>query len=570
MMIGKTIGNYRLLSLIGKGGMGSVWLAEDIKLKRKVAVKLISEEIAANSEAVKRFKVEAIAQAKLNHPNIIQVFSFEDKGKLKYIAMEYIDGVSLKEIIKRKGKLPLDVAVEIFLKIVSAIEFAHKNGVIHRDIKPSNILLKGGIEPKIGDFGIAKVKGIEGITRAGSVLGTPFYSSPEQVSGKRVDERTDIYSLGILFYEMLTGKPPFVGERNSFVEIAEKQLKEKPLPPSQIVKTIPQDVDRLILKCLEKIKDKRYQKVEDLKKDLLKIQKKIKNGGRKFNISFKGKVLKLPAVRVDAEKVKIFFKRLSFLSYKGIVRKKFNDEKKGLILTLIILIFIIFILITILLNGSNRKSIYVPSKSYQNAGKKAEPLPEIIVKKSIVSSRNYLPEQYRQISKKQESLLNKYFEKKEYKKLLSFCEALIKKGYRSYWLYLSRARAYFYLKKYEKAFNYYFKTFKLFGKIEFLASFNGYDGRLVITKNILTFYPEKKKKDLKSAFNVFKKSKGKGVFKIKIKNVKIKVKKPYLLSKHQLIFYFKDKKYKVNLKAGKREHSVLVKKFIEKIKGGEE
>ncbi len=573
-MVGKDIGNYRIISLIGKGGMGSVWLAEDKKLKRKVALKLISEEFSSSPQVVKRFKVEAIAQARLNHPNIIQIYSFEDKGKHKYIVIEYIDGISLSDAIKRDGKFPLKKAIAIFEEILSAMEYAHKNGIIHRDIKPANIILKKDGHPKIGDFGIAKVKGIEGLTKAGSAIGTPIYSSPEQITGKKIDKRTDIYSLGILFYEMLTGRPPFSKKGKSFVEIAKMQLNVKPLPPSKLVKSIPEQIDHIIMKCLEKSPDKRYQNVEDIKKDLLKIKKRLEGPKRELNINFDGlfsrfKNLKIPTfnklgIFLKGIKIKKPFKILGKISVANI-----DDRKKKLVFIAIGLFFFIIILIAILIGGTIGRGDVVVGSS-PNYTKKASPLPEIIVNKkyTIGQIQEKVVNGIKSLSKKQYAKIKELFKEKKYRKLASYTESLIKKGYRTYNLYLARARAYLYMKEYEKAGKLYLNLFRIYRKVDFIGSYGDYDGILKLSRKTISFLPEKKKKRLKINLKVIKKKKEKKGFKLPINSVKIKIKKPYLLAKYRLELKSKKEKYKVILKANKKDQLKVFVKIFEAIKGG--
>jgi serine/threonine protein kinase len=194
-MIGDIIGNYRVLKKLGEGGMGTVYLARDLSLEREVALKIISPELARNPSLMARFRVEAIAQAKLNHTNITVIHSFDQQKDIYYIVMEFVDGKTLKQVVREKGKIPLKEAADIFSQILQAVAYAHSRGIVHRDIKPSNIFLTKEHIVKIGDFGIAKVEGIDGLTRIGSTLGSPHYSSPEQVMGKKTDARTDVYSL---------------------------------------------------------------------------------------------------------------------------------------------------------------------------------------------------------------------------------------------------------------------------------------------------------------------------------------------------------------------------------------
>lgn len=269
-MIGTIIGNYKIIRKIGEGGMGAVYLARDLTLEREVALKVIAPALAKKARLMARFKIEAIAQARLNHPNVVTIYSFEQVGDFYFIVMEYIRGKSLKEIIKKR-ELSFERALDIYKQVLKAVEFAHSKGIIHRDIKPGNILVTEDGIAKIGDFGIAKIEGIEGLTRAGASMGTPLYSSPEQILGKRVDYRADIYSLGVLLFEMMTGRPPFTSDTGSDYEIQRAHVESKPPKPSSLNPWLPSRIDRIVLKCMEKDPEKRYSSVRELRKEVEKI-----------------------------------------------------------------------------------------------------------------------------------------------------------------------------------------------------------------------------------------------------------------------------------------------------------
>jgi serine/threonine-protein kinase len=268
-MIGNVIGNYRILKKLGEGGMGTVYLARDMSLEREVALKIISPELARNPRLMARFRVEAIAQAKLNHHNITSIHSFDQEKNNYYIVMEHVNGKTLKAIIKEKGQIPLAEALNIFSQILTGIAYAHSQGVIHRDIKPSNIFLDEHHTVKIGDFGIAKVKGIEGLTKMGASMGSPLYSSPEQLMGKKINAGTDVYSLGITLYEMLTGKLPFKPSDDSDYKIIKEAIEAEPLKPSKLDSSIPAAVDEMILKSLAKSPADRFGSVEEFKQAVI-------------------------------------------------------------------------------------------------------------------------------------------------------------------------------------------------------------------------------------------------------------------------------------------------------------
>lgn len=201
---------YRIIRKIGEGGMGTVYLAEDIHMQQEVAIKLLHPALTNDPEIVERFKTEAKAQYKLTHPYIVKLTRLVQFGEDYFIVMEYVEGMTLKEMLKKTGLLPEDRALPIFHKILRGLEYAHSQGIIHRDIKPGNIIIDKNGNPKITDFGIAKILGDKGMTQTGTKLGTVYYMSPEQIKNpKGVDQRTDIYSIGVTLYEMLTGRLPY-------------------------------------------------------------------------------------------------------------------------------------------------------------------------------------------------------------------------------------------------------------------------------------------------------------------------------------------------------------------------
>ncbi|MFC2159866.1 protein kinase [Actinomycetota bacterium] len=259
------LNRYRILEKIASGGMADIYLGEDLKLKRKVAVKILSRNYAGDRNFVARFKSEAQVLAKLKHPNIVDIYDWGKFDDSYFIIMEYIDGVSLKELIDLKGALDPEVSTHLIIQICEALSFAHNNNLIHRDVKPQNILITSEKKVKVTDFGIAKSLNTD-ITKTLNIVGTAQYISPEQARGNVLDNRTDIYSLGVVFYEMLTGDTPFRGDTS--VDISLKHVSEKPTKPSSLIEDIPLKLEKIVMTCLEKDPNRRYEDIESLKKDL--------------------------------------------------------------------------------------------------------------------------------------------------------------------------------------------------------------------------------------------------------------------------------------------------------------
>ena len=261
------LGNrYLLLEKIGGGGMAVVFKAKCTLLNRFVAIKVLRSEFTNDEEFVKRFKIEAQAVASLSHPNVVSIYDVGHEDDIHYIVMEYVDGLTLKEYITKNGALDWKDAVKITAQICSAIEHAHKNNIVHRDIKPHNILLtKEGIA-KVTDFGIARAVTSSTITMVGSTIGSVHYFSPEQARGGFIDEKSDLYSLGIALYEMVTGRVPFDGD--SPVSVALKHIQEKPLEPVKIVPSLPYGVNEIIMKAIQKDQNIRYQSASAMINDL--------------------------------------------------------------------------------------------------------------------------------------------------------------------------------------------------------------------------------------------------------------------------------------------------------------
>jgi eukaryotic-like serine/threonine-protein kinase len=261
-------GRYRIVRKLGAGGMADVYLAEDQELGRRVAIKILNGRHANDDQFIERFRREAKNAAALNHPNIVSIYDRGEAEETYYIAMEYLDGRTLKELIVGHGPAPINVAIEYARQTLSALRFAHRHGIVHRDIKPHNVLVDREGRVKVTDFGIARA-GTSQMTEAGSIVGTAQYLSPEQARGGEVDQRSDLYSLGIVLYELVTGQTPFEGDTP--VEIAMKHLSTAPRPPSALRKDVPRDLDMVVMRALAKDPEDRYQSAEEMEADLERV-----------------------------------------------------------------------------------------------------------------------------------------------------------------------------------------------------------------------------------------------------------------------------------------------------------
>ena len=261
-------GRYRIIRKLGSGGMANVYLAEDQELGRRVAIKILNERHANDDQFVERFRREAKNAAGLSHPNIVSIYDRGEAEGTYYIAMEFLDGRSLKELIVARGPAPVHVAIDYARKILDALRFAHRNGIVHRDIKPHNVIVDAEGRVKVTDFGIARA-GTSQMTEVGSIIGTAQYLSPEQAKGAPVDQTSDLYSVGIVLYELLTGKVPFTGD--SPVEIAMKHISAIPEPPSSLRPDVPEDLDLIVLRALAKTPEDRYPSAEEMDKDLARV-----------------------------------------------------------------------------------------------------------------------------------------------------------------------------------------------------------------------------------------------------------------------------------------------------------
>jgi tetratricopeptide (TPR) repeat protein/TolB-like protein len=287
-MIGRTLLHYEILEKLGEGGMGEVWLARDTRLDREVAIKVLSPEVAADPERLERFRREAKAVAALNHPNIITIHSVEEDGEVPFFTMEYVEGATLSRIIPKEGLEPGRFP-DLAIPIADAVSAAHESGVTHRDLKPGNIMVSGGGHLKVLDFGLAKVTRedtkevhsdshleTEFLTSDGQVLGTTPYMSPEQLKGKPVDQRSDIFSLGTILYAMATGKHPFLAD--SSAEVISSILSHHPPEVSEIRNGLPDYLSGVIKRCLEKDPEDRYSSARGLEDDLVNLRHGIRSG----------------------------------------------------------------------------------------------------------------------------------------------------------------------------------------------------------------------------------------------------------------------------------------------------
>ena len=261
-------GRYQVQGSIASGGMAEVFVARDLLLDRLVALKLMHPEFARNNAFIERFRREAQAAASLNDPRVVAIYDWGSDAGTYFIVMEYVEGSTLAEIIGASGPLPIAKAVKVAIEVLGGLHLAHQKGIVHRDVKPANIAITTGGQVKVMDFGIARAAsdGAMTVTQTGMVIGTASYFSPEQAQGKAVDARSDIYSVGIVLYEMLTGVVPFRGE--SPVAVAYKHVTEDPAPPRALAEDIPPALEAVVMKALAKNPDNRYQTAQAMSRDL--------------------------------------------------------------------------------------------------------------------------------------------------------------------------------------------------------------------------------------------------------------------------------------------------------------
>ena len=302
-------GRYQIIEELGKGGMGSVYKAHDTEINEKVAIKLIKPEVAADKKTIERFRNELKFARKIRHKNVCQMYDLGEEKGTRFISMEYVPGEDLKRLIRKVGQMPVERTISIAKQVCEGLTEAHKLGVIHRDLKPRNVMVDEEGNARIMDFGIARSLKGKGITGAGVMIGTPEYMSPEQVEGKEVDQRSDIYSLGVILYEMVTGRVPFEGD--TAFSIAVKHKTEIPKSPGEINTQLSEDLSSVILRCLEKGKENRYQNAGEVRSELERIEQGLPTTdrvipkrkpltSREITVTFGLKKLLVPALVVIA------------------------------------------------------------------------------------------------------------------------------------------------------------------------------------------------------------------------------------------------------------------------------
>ena len=271
-LAGRTLGDFHVLRKLGAGGMGRVYLARQVSLDRPVALKLLKPALVADPVALKRFEAEALAVARLGHPNVVQVYAVGEAGGLRFMALEYVAGQTLRDYLARRGPPDLPVALSLLRQVAAALGAAHDAGLVHRDVKPDNVLVTKKGVAKVADFGLARAFAADDprLTQSGAVVGTPLYLSPEQAQGKAVDHRSDLYSLGVTAYHLLAGEPPFRGR--SAIDVALKHVTDRPRPLAEARPDLPPDLCGLVHKLLAKNPDERYGSAREVLRDLARVR----------------------------------------------------------------------------------------------------------------------------------------------------------------------------------------------------------------------------------------------------------------------------------------------------------
>ena len=397
-MIGMILGDrYELLEVIGEGGMAVVYKARDKKLNRLVAVKILKKEFADNKDISEKFKKEATAIANLSDMNIVNVLDVghEDEDNIDYFVMELVEGKTLKEIILSNGKISWSTASTIAIQVAKALDCAHRNGIIHRDVKPQNILITEHGDVKVTDFGIAKSATSSTITNTTTIMGSAHYLSPEQAKGTFIDYRTDLYSLGIVLYEMVTAKLPFDGE--SPVTIALKHIQQDPIEPKKLNDAIPESLNNFILKAISKDPILRYQTAKEMISDLQRIKENPMVGIQPPSENDGGRTIVMSPIKADVnskpkkvDKVSQHQNRIDNEDYEkdeedeedfddDYFKKKNKKKGKGLIVggIIVVLLLLVGIFTTIFLSGNKVEQIKVPNivgKNFDEAKKEIEAL----------------------------------------------------------------------------------------------------------------------------------------------------------------------------------------------------